>query len=131
MFVRVIVTRTAKDNEKMFKKVYNALPKHDNETEPKMNILSWTMTSNDDGEQRIVSVIIPRSKHRPECYYNEGENQILISPGAIDMAGLIIAPRKEDFTKITPEKAVNIIRETAISLDEETEFIIRLKNQSL
>lgn len=127
----IIVTRTAKGNEKMFKKVYNALPKHDNETEPKMNILSWTMTSNDDGEQRIVSVIIPRSKHRPECYYNEGENQILISPGAIDMAGLIIAPRKEDFTKITPEKAVNIIRETAISLDEETEFIIRLKNQSL
>lgn len=127
----IIVTRTAEGNERMFKKVYNALPKSKEEAEPKMNILSWTMTSNEDGEPRIVSIIIPRSKHRPDCYYKEGKEQLLISPGAIDMAGLIITPRKEDFTKITPEKAVNIIKETAISLDEETEFIMRLKNQSL
>lgn len=95
--------------------------------EPMMNILSWVQLSSTDSTQRIVSVIIPRSKHRPDCYFMEGEEQMLISPGAIDMAGLLITPREEDFRKMTASTVDDIIKECGISRDEELEIIKRFK----
>ena len=96
----IIVTRSAAANDFLFKKIYDALPMHEDDTEPMMNILSWTQASELDLERRIVSVVLPRTKHRPDCYYKEGKEQIMVSPGAIDMGGLLITPREEDFKKI-------------------------------
>lgn len=124
----IIVTRTAEASDILFRKVYDALPVHEGETEPKMNILAWTMNSKTDGSMRLVSIIIPRSKHRPDCYFAEGDEKLVISPGALDMGGLIITPRKEDFNKITPHRASEIIRETGISLNDELLMIKRLKH---
>ena len=70
-----------------------------------MNVLTWK----EDVE--FVSIVIPRTKHRPDCYEAEGEMQMMISPGALDMAGLIIVPRTEDFNRITSEQAECIIKE--------------------
>jgi len=125
--VFVIITRTTKANDFLFKKIYQALPLKDNDTEPMMNILAWTMISNSDGKKRIVSVVIPRKKHRPDCYYKQDENNMMVSPGALDMAGLIITPRETDFNNIDKDKALNIIRECAIQPQDEMEILKKLK----
>lgn len=59
-------------------------------------------------------VVVPRKAHRPACYYAEGDDKRVISPGCIDMAGLIIAPRKEDYDRLTAEEISQIFQETAI-----------------
>ena len=123
----IIVTRSATANDFLFKKIYDALPMHEDDTEPMMNILSWTQASELDLERRIVSVVLPRTKHRPDCYYKEGKEQIMVSPGAIDMGGLLITPREEDFKKINAKSAVSILLEVAMSPDEEVKTIMRLK----
>lgn len=123
----IIVTRTAAANAFLFKKVYDALPVPEGSYEPMMNILAWKEASSIDGSPRIVSVIIPRSKHRPDCYFAEGEAKVLVSPGALDMGGLVITPREEDFRKLTPDMVADIIRECAMSLDEELEMIMTMK----
>ena len=75
-------------------------------------------------------MIIPRSKHRPDCYYEQNEEQILVSPGAIDMAGMLIVPRAEDYCKMNAEKVKDIISECGISRDEELDVIMRFKAES-
>lgn len=105
----------------MFRRVYDALPVKAEASEPMMNLLSWRT------DDRRLTVIIPRSKHRPDCYYAEGESKMLVSPGALDMAGLIITPRKEDFERITPETAAAILRETALKADDIKSIVAKIK----
>ena len=73
-----------------------------------LNIVAWREADT------MVSVIFPRRKHRPDCYFAEGDAQMLVSPGALDMAGLIITPRQQDFERMTATKAEEILRECAI-----------------
>ena len=107
--VLVIRTAEAKEAEERFMRIYNALPMHEGETEPRMNIVCWQQ----DGE--VVTLIFPRAKHRPDCYTAQGEEQLLISPGALDMCGLLITPREQDFKKLTPEQAVAILKEVSLT----------------
>jgi diadenosine tetraphosphate (Ap4A) HIT family hydrolase len=86
-----------------------ALPAPD---EPMMNLLCAY-----DGTQWRV-LIIPRRKHRPEAYYREGDERILISPGMVDMGGLIITPVEKDFNAIDAEQIGNIFKE--VSMDDDT-----------
>ncbi len=86
-----------------------ALPAPD---EPMMNLLCAY-----DGTQWRV-LIIPRRKHRPEAYYREGDERILISPGMVDMGGLIITPVEKDFNAIDAEQIENIFKE--VSMDDDT-----------
>ena len=80
--------------------------------EPMMNLLCAY-----DGMQWRV-LIIPRRKHRPEAYYREGDERILISPGMVDMGGLIITPVEKDFNAIDAEQIGNIFKE--VSMDDDT-----------
>ena len=80
--------------------------------EPMMNLLCAY-----DGTQWRV-LIIPRRKHRPEAYYREGDERILISPGMVDMGGLIITPVEKDFNAIDAEQIGNIFKE--VSMDDDT-----------
>lgn len=71
-----------------------------------------------EGRPSILYGGFPRSKHRPDCYFAEGSEQMLISPGALDMAGVIVTTRQEDFDKITEEKVASIIKEVGITVEE-------------
>ena len=127
----VIVTRTPKANAILFEKLYKALEEEDNGKEPMMNILAWNMISKSDGQKRVVSVVIPRRKHRPDCYFeSDDELKVLVSPGALDMAGLVITPREQDFNKMDTSLAVSIIQECGIEPEEEMAVIKRLKSIS-
>lgn len=126
--VFVIVSRTTQASVFLFNKLYDAIDTNNELEEPMMNILAWNMKSNSDGNKRLVTIVIPRAKHRPDCYTKEGDEQILVSPGALDMSGLIITPREEDFNKMDSHTAINIISECGISPEEEINIIKRIKN---
>ncbi len=123
----IIVTRSPEANDFLFKKIYDSLPIPEDGSEPMMNILSWTQASELDLERRIVSVVLPRAKHRPDCYFKQGKEQIMVSPGAIDMGGLMITPREEDFVKLNAKLAVSILQEVAMSPEDEVKTIMRMK----
>ena len=113
----VIKSRTEKADDQLFRRVYRAMPAGPLGSEPMMNIVAWR-----NGED-YLSVVFLRKKHRPECYSAQGEQQVLVSPGALDMAGLLITPRQEDFDKITPECAVALLKEVSLS-EEEVKTVI-------
>lgn len=102
--------------------VIAALPIVDNEPEPRFNLLAWK----DKGAEEHY-LVIPRRKSRPDCFFAEDEEQYCISPGSVDMAGLIVAPREEDFTRITADKAENILREVGLSDEAIAETIQRIQ----
>ena len=108
----VIRARNRRGSERMFATLYHALPKMSDQSEPMMNIVAWHV------DEEFISVVFPRKKHRPDCYYKTGDEQYLVSPGALDMAGYLITPRHEDYERITPEVAEDILKECALSADE-------------
>lgn len=58
-------------------------------------------------------IVVPRKAHRPSCYFAQDNTHRLISPGCIDMAGLVIAPRLNDFTRLSAQEIVKIYHEVA------------------
>lgn len=60
--------------------------------------------------------IYPRKKHRPAAFYAEEPSRLLISPGAIDMSGLIILPIPEHFERATSREIRQVYSE--VSMDE-------------
>lgn len=77
-------------------------------------IVNGELPETDDVNLILVGdmlITIPRRKHRPECFFRNDERQRLISPGALDMCGLLIAPRREDFDLLTPGEARDILRQ--------------------
>ncbi len=80
--------------------------------EPMINMIGFQ----DKRNWRLV--IFPRQKHRPHVFYKEGEARVVVSPGVIDMAGLVITPIEKDFERLDPLAVESIYRE--VSLDEKT-----------
>lgn len=114
----VIISKSEDSDEELFHRLYRSMPMRGDESEPMMNIIAWRK-----GDE-FISVVIPREKHRPDAYFAEGEAQMMVSPGALDMAGLIITPHEEDFSKINLDKATALLRECGISA-EKMEAIVR------
>jgi hypothetical protein len=107
--------------EKTFKKIFRECENLNSaEPEPMMNLLCTY-----DKEFGWNVVIFLRSKHRPECFYKDDPDKILISPAAVDLGGLIITPREEDFIRIDEELLKEILNE--VSLDQNTFSILAEK----
>ena len=117
----VIISKSEDSDEALFHRLYKSMPVRGDETEPMMNIIAWRK-----GDE-YISVVIPREKHRPEAYFAEGDAQMMVSPGALDMSGLIITPREEDFRKLTEESASAILQECGVSMDKMNSIITKLK----
>ena len=71
--------------------------------------------------------IFLRSKHRPDCYFAKGDEQILISPAIAEMNGIFPIVREEDMEKLTPEKVYDIYQEVSISKEKLQEIAERIK----
>lgn len=78
------------------------------EAEPMMNVIAFTE------ENRYKLHLFPRKAHRPAHYYEKGKRQLLISPGALDMAGLMICVREEDFEKISKHDIEDIYSQVSM-----------------
>lgn len=117
--------KTKRSGMRLFNIVYNSLPQNTDDTEPMMNVISWRAAN------EYLTVVFPRAKHRPDCYSVEGETKYLISPGALDMAGLIITPRQSDFERLTADKAESILKEVALGENEMQKVVERIMKHKI
>lgn len=109
---------TSRNNMKI---IIDALPMVEGEAEPRFNLIAW-----DKG-----CIIIPRRKLRPDCYYAEGNDNMCISPGAVDMGGLIIAPQRKDFDRLNADNISDILKEVTLTVDELSSTIENIKHNRL
>ncbi|NWG02129.1 MAG: GNAT family N-acetyltransferase [Syntrophaceae bacterium] len=59
-------------------------------------------------------MIFPRQKHRPNAFFREGDARMVVSPGVIDMGGLLITPRKKDFKRMNQTIIKGIFKEVSL-----------------
>lgn len=104
-----------------FKFLYSQLEIKDGEKEPMMNIVTWY--KNDT----LFSCIFPREKHRPDCFFAEGDANLLISPASVDMGGVFITPQEKDFEKITAQDLESILKEVCLSDEKAGHLIANLR----
>jgi len=95
--------------ESLFNTIY-ALLTHviPSDGEPMMNILAGY------NQDHFVIHLIPRKLHRPDRYFAQGERQLLLSPASIDLGGVLIIPREEDFLKITTDDISDIFQQVGV-----------------
>jgi uncharacterized protein DUF4922 len=74
--------------------------------EPMINLI---VTSDDEAGWRVA--VFPRTKHRPSCYYAEGDAKLTVSPAAIDLGGVLIVPVAEHFARISAKDVEEIFAE--------------------
>lgn len=107
----VIESESKEECEELFENIYQYLHIHQpEEDEPMMNVIAFMQ-----GNTYTLHVF-PRKAHRPTQYAAQGSKQLLISPGALDMAGLIITVREEDFEKITKNDIEDIYSQVSLPL---------------
>ncbi len=78
-------------------------------------------------EGRWRMVLFPRRKHRPRCYHRRGDQQMLISPGAIDMAGVFVIPRKKDYERLNAKTLHHIYQEVTTPEDRFSRLVEKLR----
>ena len=102
----------------LMQRLLSAMPCVDDEAEPRMNVVCCY-----ERGEGWVTTIMPRSKHRPDCYSVTGESGRMVSPGTLDMAGLVVTPLEKDFNGIDAGEAMSMLREVALS-DEAFESVV-------
>ena len=81
---------------------------HASDHEPLLNLLvtceaaGWTV------------YVFPRARHRPACYFAEGEAQLTVSPAALDLAGVLVVPDADHFTRIRAQDIARIYAEVTV-----------------
>jgi hypothetical protein len=76
--------------------------------QPMVNVIGF------HSERKLRLLIFPRQKHRPDAFFKEGNARIVVSPGVIDMAGLLITPREKDFDRLDGSAVESIYREVSL-----------------
>ena len=94
-----------------FNKFYKAYSNILNEEqEPMLNLVS--LYEEQSGWRVIVFL---RAKHRPAVFFAEGDDKMLVSPAAIDLGGVCVFPREDDFNRISKEMITDIFKEVFVS----------------
>ncbi|MEN3334786.1 MAG: hypothetical protein V7641_4151 [Blastocatellia bacterium] len=118
----VIVLRGNHPEEmaRWFYRIIDELPRADGDTEPMMNIVCTYESG------AFTTFLFPRTKHRPASFFAEGDERLIVSPGAIDMAGVIVTPRQEDFARLDGARVEAIFAEVSPSDDEINRILERV-----
>lgn len=113
---REVIVLVGKDRESMiytFKKALVslrvAIPTDD---EPMMNLAGFH-----DGKFWHIA-LFPRRKHRPDAFFREGDERVVVSPGAVEMAGVLVTPMERDYYRLDAQAVESIYQE--VSLDKST-----------
>ena len=69
-------------------------------------------------ERKWRLVIFPRRKHRPDAFFKKGDGRVVVSPGLIDMGGVLVTPLEKDFERLDAAAVEGIYRE--VSLEAKT-----------
>jgi hypothetical protein len=114
-FLRRFIFFHSSDQEiltKWVKRVLDVLLKPEREAEPMVNLLGWFT----NGYWQIV--LFPREAQRPREYFADDFDRILVSPAAVELGGLVVLPREEDFYKITAENLESIFSQVTLQKDD-------------
>ena len=114
----IIRTKESNEAEQLMNLLMKRLPCKDGDMEPAVNVISYYCQKNG-----WITIVFPRRKHRPDCYFDTKEKQRIVSPGALDMAGVLIATRNEDYDVLTDYDVFDIIREVSLTVDECLEIV--------
>jgi hypothetical protein len=76
--------------------------------EPMVNIAGF----HDGGSWHVA--LFPRRKHRPDAYFREGDERIVVSPGVVEMAGVLVTPMERDFNRLDAAVVESIYREVSV-----------------
>lgn len=112
-YLRGMVTLEGNDKNKIldrfsrFYRKFSAIQA--DKPEPMLNILSYYQSG------KWIVHIIPRKLHRPSQFFATGERQIVLSPASVDLGGVIITPREEDFNKISEADIKDIFSQVCMS----------------
>lgn len=111
LFISAIISPTPEGMKNIMKMVSLQGVNNAGEKDPGL-VNSYFWIDGHSGCLRIV--VIPRRAHRPECFFREDDSRIMVSPGALDMAGLVILPIEKDFDKITEFDLKEIYSQVAL-----------------
>lgn len=111
-YLRKVIVMQGKEREPLARTVEQqinalALASPEQEPEPMLNLLA----SYENGVWTLF--LFPRKQHRPTQFFETGERQIVFSPGSVDMGGLLIIPRKEDYEKLTNEIVSDMFKQVS------------------
>ena len=105
-----------------FNKFYNIYSELMNEEqEPMINLVSFY-----EEEYGWRVIIFLRAKHRPAVFFAEDDSKMLVSPAAIDLGGVCVFPRQEDFNRITKEQITEIFKEVFIDQNKLKSLVVKL-----
>lgn len=76
--------------------------------EPMVNVIC------DYGGRSWRLIVFLRQKHRPDAYFAENEKRIFVSPGAVDMSGVIITPLLDNYSRLDYNALREIYREVSL-----------------
>jgi hypothetical protein len=65
--------------------------------------------------KKLCIVIFPRSRHRPDAFFREGDDRLMVSPAVVEMGGILVTPVEKDFGILNKSIAEGIFQE--VSLD--------------
>lgn len=114
---------TGKSLAKLFYRLLDCTDRKSGETEPEFNLYTYTK-----GKEYRTFVVF-RSAKRSHHFYAEGDDHLSISPGAADMAGVFVAPFRDDFEKVTSGMLEELLSEVSISKREEDMIEWRLSRR--
>lgn len=121
--VFVIDAPDPNSTELLFDMLYDALPVPSGELEPMMNVLCYTTSVG------IRTVVIPRKKHRPSFYGTEGDGCMMLSPASVDMGGVFITPRLDDFNKLDADIIKQTFNELCLGTEEAEDIAYKITNK--
>jgi hypothetical protein len=115
-YQRGIITLLSAEKDRLigsFNKFYKRFSEQQpDKSEPMLNLLAYYYPGG------WIIHLIPRKLHRPLQFFAEGEKQILLSPASVDLGGVIITPREEDFNKISASDITDIFSQVCLEDDE-------------
>lgn len=111
---------TSKSLAKLFYRLLDCTDRGKGEEEPMFNLYAYVK----NGEYRTI--VVMRSARRSHHFYSEGADHLTISPGAADIAGLFVAPFREDYDKADTALLEELLSEVCISEDEQNMIVWRL-----
>ena len=92
-----------------------ALPQ---EPEPWVNVVAWR-----GPDAGFTLLLHPRTKHRPEAFHRE---ELVVSPAAIDLSGLVVTPVERDFERLTGPDLRSVFDEVTIGETERAAVVAGL-----
>lgn len=117
----VIDSTNPQSGADLFERLYSAMPLQQDQPEPMMNILAYTVGDT------IRTVIIPRKRHRPSFYGDGSDATMMISPASVDMGGVFITPLQKDFENIDAGIIITIFDELCLNKSEINEIASNVK----